>query len=165
MNHNKRVSFGIWFVLLGTWLAMPTRLAIGQAVVSSDILGRITDASGAAIPDATVTVANQSTGFTRTVHSDSSGAYLCNGIVSGLYSVGVEKAGFKKYIRTDLDVTASKKMRIDVTLELGQMTQAVTVKGETPLIETESATVSSEERNSVINDLSEAGSTQGGRIG
>ena len=86
------------------------------------------------IPDATVTVANQSTGFTRTVQGDSSGAYLCNGIVSGLYSVSVEKAGFKKYIRTDLDLTASRKMRIDGTLELGQMTQTITVKGETPLI-------------------------------
>ena len=49
--------------------------------------------------------------------------------------------------------------------QLGQMTQTVTVKGETPLIETETAAVSSEERNSVINDLPEAGSTQGGRIG
>ena len=81
--------------------------------------GEITDASGAVIPDATVTVANQSTGFTRTVQSDSSGAYLCNGIVSGLYTVSVEKAGFKKYVRTDLDLTASRKMRIDVTLATG----------------------------------------------
>ena len=147
LSHNKHVSFGIVLVLLGMWLAMPLRPAFGQAVVSSDILGQITDASGAVIPDATVTVANQSTGFTRTVHSDSSGAYLCNGIVSGLYTVSVEKAGFKKYVRTDLDLTASRKMRIDVTLELGQMTQTVTVKGETPLIETETAAVSSEERN------------------
>ena len=56
-------------------------------------------------------------------------------------------------------------MRIDVTLQLGPTTQTVTVKGGTPLIETETAAVSSEERNSVINDLPEAGSTQGGRIG
>ena len=76
-------------------------LAFGQAVVSSDILGQITDPSGAAIPGATVTVTNQSTGFTRTVHSDTSGAYLCNGMVSGLYTVSVEKSGFKKYVRTE----------------------------------------------------------------
>ena len=66
-------------------------LAFGQAVVSSDILGQITDPSGAAIPGATVTVTNQSTGFTRTVHSDTSGAYLCNGMVSGLYTVSVDE--------------------------------------------------------------------------
>jgi hypothetical protein len=165
LSRNKHVSFGMVLVVLGTWLAMPARLVFGQAVVSSDILGRITDASGAVIPNASVTVANQSTGFMRTVQSDSSGAYLCNSIVSGLYSVSVEKAGFKNYVRTDLDLTASRKLRIDVTLELGPVTQAVTVKGETPLIETETAAVSSEERNSVINDLPEAGSTQGGRIG
>ena len=165
MSHNKHGSFGIVLVLLGLWLAMPLRPAFGQAVVSSDILGQITDTSGAVIPDATVTVTNQSTGFTRTVQSDSSGAYLCNGIVSGLYTVSVEKAGFKKYVRTDLDLTASRKLRIDVTLQLGQMTQTVTVKGETPLIETETAAVSSGERNYVINELPEAGSTQGGRIG
>ena len=138
--------------------------AFGQAVVSSDILGRITDTSGAVIPGATVIVTNQSTGFTRTVHSDPQGAYVCNGIVSGLYTVSVEKSGFKKYLRTDLDLTASRKLRIDVILEVGQMTQAVTVKAGTPLIETETAEVSSSGRNAVINELPEAGSTQGGRI-
>ena len=55
-------------------------------------------------------------------------------------------------------------LRIDVTLDLGQMTQAVNVKTGTPLIETETAEVSSSGRNAVINELPEAGSTQGGRI-
>ncbi|MGD0128685.1 MAG: carboxypeptidase-like regulatory domain-containing protein, partial [Terriglobia bacterium] len=165
MSHRKHESLGAVLVLLGLWLAMPLPHAFGQAVVSSDILGQITDASGAVIPDATVTVANQSTGFKRSVRSDSSGAYACNGIVSGLYTVTVQKAGFKKYMRTDLDHTASRKLRIDVTLELGEVTETVTVKGATPLIETETAAVSSEERNYVINELPEAGSTQGGRIG
>ena len=165
MRHNRNVSFRFVLALLGMWLAMPLRPAFGQAVVLSDILGQITDASGAVIPNASVTVANQSTGFTRTVHSNSSGTYLCNDVVSGLYTVTVQKAGFNKYVRTDLDLTASRKMRIDITLELGPVTQAVTVKGGTPLIETETAAVSSEERNLVINELPEAGSTQGGRIG
>ena len=117
------------------------------------------------IPEASVTVTNQSTGFTRTVKSDSTGAYICNDIVSGPYTVTVEKEGFKRYVRTDLALDASRQLRIDVTLELGAITQIVTVKGQTPLIETETAAVSSGERNSVINDLPEAGSTQGGRIG
>ena len=105
MSHKEHASFGIVLGLLGIWIVMPTRSAFGQAVVSSDILGQIADESGAVIPDATVAVANQSTGYTRTVRSDSSGGYLCNGIVSGLYTVSVEKAGFKKYVRTDLDLT------------------------------------------------------------
>src|SRR5215469_5613986 len=163
MVENKRVSFGI-VMMLGLCLAMPLPIVFGQARVMSDILGQITDTSGGVIPNATVTVTNQSTGFTRTVTSDSSGAYLCNDIVSGLYTVSVEKAGFKKYMRTDLDLTASKKLRIDATLELGQATQTITVKGEAPLIETETSTVSTTERNSVINELPEAGSSQGGRI-
>lgn len=118
--------------ICGLAIMMPVKPAFGQAVVSGDILGQITDTSGAAIPDATVTVTNQSTGFARTVLSDSSGSYLCNGIVSGLYTVSVEKINFRKYVRTDLDLTASRKLRIDVTLELGQVTQTVTIKGETP---------------------------------
>jgi hypothetical protein len=147
------------------WLAMPMRPAFGQAVVASEILGQITDTSGDVIPDATVTVANQSTGFVRVAQSDSSGSYLCNGIVSGLYTVSVGKSGFKRYVRSNLDLTASRKLRIDVTLELGQMTQTVTVKGGTPLIETETAEISGGGRNELINELPEAGSTQGGRIG
>ena len=76
-------------LLLAVWSAMPICCVFGQAVVSSDILGRITDATGAA-----VTVTNESTGFTRTVHSDPAGGYLCNDMVSGLYTVSVEKFGF-----------------------------------------------------------------------
>ena len=155
----------ILIVLLARWVMMPPRPLYAQTVVSSDILGEIADKSGAAIPGASVAVRNQSTGFTRTVQSDFAGFYLCNGIVSGLYTVSVEKPGFEQYVRTDLDLTASRKLRIDVTLGVGQVTNSVTVKGETPLIETETAAVSSEERNAVINDLPEAGSTQGGRVG
>ena len=162
--HNKHVTVRVGLVFLGLWLVMPLLLAFGQTAVLSDILGQLNDGSGAAIPGATVTVANQNTGFTRTVTSDSSGAYLINNLVSGLYAVTVEKAGFKKYVRTDLDLTASKQLRIDVTLEIGQIAQTITVKGETPLIETETSAISTGEGNAVINDLPEAGSSQGGRI-
>jgi hypothetical protein len=146
-------------------MVLPLRPAFAQTVVSSDILGQMTDRSGAVVPDATVTVTNQNTGFTRSVKSDSSGAYLVHNLVSGIYTVSVEKAGFKKYVRTDLNLTASTKLRIDVALEVGQTTQTVTVNGETPLIDTETSAISAGERNSVINQLPEAGSTQGGRIG
>ena len=160
MDHIRLLRTVVFVLAISTMAC----LAFGQAVVSSDILGQITDPSGAAIPGATVTVTNESTGFTRTVHSDTAGAYLCNGMVSGLYTVSVMKSGFKKYLRSNLDLTASRKLRIDVTLQLGPTTQTVTVKGGTPLIETETAEVSSGGQNAVINALPEAGSTQGGRI-
>src|SRR5260370_8880845 len=107
MTGNRRASFGIALAVLSVWLATLPRLALGQTVVASDILGQITDTAGSVVPDATVTVTNQNTGFTRTAKSYLSGTYLVNAIVSGVYTVSVEKAGFRKSLRTNLNLASS----------------------------------------------------------
>jgi Carboxypeptidase regulatory-like domain/TonB dependent receptor-like, beta-barrel len=164
MGQNRYANLGLSVALLALGLFTLPKFAFGQTIATSEILGRVTDPSGAAIPDANVTVTNQNTAFKRTVHSDSSGAYTVNGIGSGLYTVIVVKTGFKTYVHTDLHLTASSALQINVTLQLGKVTQSVTVRGATPLINTETAAMSSEATNNTINSLPLAGSTQGGRL-
>lgn len=164
MGQNRYVLLGLSVALLVLGVFAPGKFGLGQTIATSEILGQITDPSGAPVPDATVTVTNQNTGYKRTVHSSSRGVYLVNGILSGLYTVSFEKVGFRKYQRTNLDLTASREMRIDATLQLGKITQTVSVRGATPLIETETPAMSSEATSKLINNLPLAGSTQGGRL-
>src|SRR5438046_10737547 len=89
MKLRTHASAGILLSFFGLWLAMPLRPAFGQTVVSSDILGQMTDRSGAVVADAAVTVTNQNSGFPGSVKSDFSGAYLVPDLHPGIYRVRV----------------------------------------------------------------------------
>lgn len=163
MNSRDIGFFGLATAFLGflvaSWLP-----AYGQEVILSNIRGIVTDPQGAVIVGASVTLTNQNTGLNRAAQTDELGSYLFNDIVPGLYKVAVEFTGFKKYVQTDIDLSTSRTLRINVALEVGDVSQAVTVTGATPVIETESATVSSSARNAEMNAVPTAGSVQGGRI-
>jgi Carboxypeptidase regulatory-like domain len=152
-------------LLLGTlgitWVGTP---GYGQVTILSNIVGHVTDASGGAVPGATIIVLNQETGFTRSVKSGSAGDYFVNDIVAGRYTLTVEAPGFEKYVRTDLNLVSAREMRINATLQVGKMSQSVTVTGRTPLIQTESATISTLASNAYMNQVDTVGSIQGGRI-
>ena len=108
---------------------MPT-LAIAQAVTGT-LLGNITDSSGAAVPGATVTAIETQTNINRTAVSNETGHYIFSSLKNGTYTVEAEVQGFRKVIRQNVRVDVNTTMRIDLTLELGQVTEAVTVSAET----------------------------------
>jgi hypothetical protein len=112
--------------------------AAAQAV-SGTILGVVKDASGAAVPGATVTVVNTGTGFSRTVVTDTLGEYTAPLVPTGAYSVSAELTGFKKVAKTNVLVGVDQRVRIDLALELGAMTEVVEIQAETPLLQTSSS--------------------------
>jgi len=116
-------------------------LAYGQAIQGS-ILGLVTDPSGAAVPNATVTVTNEGKNFKRIVTSDGSGDYRVFGLEAGSYSVEVVAPGFKKSVQTNVDLTLGQDKRVDCKLDLGQVDATVTVQGQASQLDTESATLS-----------------------
>ena len=138
--------------------------AYGQGGTGSSIRGVVTDASGALVPNALVRLLDQGRGVERTQQTDTAGEYLFHDLLPGTYQVAVENSGFRRFVRSDLDLSTSRNLRIDVGLEVGDVTQAVTVTGATPLIETETATLSVSARNQEMNDLPMTGGAQGGRI-
>ena len=121
------------------WLS--PRPAAAQAV-SGTIFGTVYDSSGAALPGATVTLANTATGLTRSVVSDPKGEYTAPLLPTGSYSVTAEMSGFKKTSMSNVHVGVDQKIRTDFKLELGQMTEAVTIQAETPLVQTGSSDLS-----------------------
>ncbi|MEW5977074.1 MAG: TonB-dependent receptor [Acidobacteriota bacterium] len=115
--------------------------AQGQGTQST-ILGTVTDPSGSVVTGATVTVKNEGTNFERTMTTDEYGDYRIAGLEAGNYQVGVTSVGFKAFLQTRVDLNASQIKRVDVRLELGEVTDKITVEGGVGQLETETATLS-----------------------
>ncbi|MGH9688735.1 MAG: TonB-dependent receptor domain-containing protein [Candidatus Acidiferrales bacterium] len=116
-------------------------------------MGKVTDPSGAVVAGATVTVTNIGTNVSRTLTTDSSGAYVAAALNPGNYTVSAQAAGFKVVVHQGVVVQVGLDTRADITLQLGANTQRVTVTEAVPLVDTTSATVGGTLTNTQINDL------------
>ena len=130
------------FRVLSVGLVLAVSLSprpLAAQAVTGTILGTVRDSSGGALPGATVVLLNTGTGFTRTYTSDSSGEYTAPLVPTGTYTVSGEISGFRKTSLANVHVGVDTRVRADLKLELGQMSEAVTIQAETPLIQTSSS--------------------------
>jgi Carboxypeptidase regulatory-like domain len=116
--------------------------AIGQ-LATADILGTVTDATGAVIPNANIALTNLATGETRNAKTSSSGDYTFTLLPVGHYSVSVGAPRFQTAETKDLAVEAGDRARNDVRLNTGSVATTVEVEAVTPLLQADNATVSS----------------------
>jgi hypothetical protein len=126
--------------------------AIAQSV-SGTILGTVTDASGSVMGNAKVTVINEGTGFTRTVTADSNGEYTAPSVPTGHYTVTAEMTGFKGMVLSNVEVGVDQRVRIDLRLEVGAMTESVSVEASAPLLQTSSSELGTTVTNEQIEAL------------
>src|ERR1700681_3647514 len=106
------------------------------------ILGTVTDSSGGAIAEATVTVTNVGTSATQSVTSDALGRFTVPNLGIGDYDVSVSKIGFSTVVRKAINLTVGSQNVIDVALPVGVQTQVVTVEAAAVQVETTSSTLS-----------------------
>ena len=138
----QRVSLGTGLLLLVSFGALPTP-AVGQVLYGS-IVGNVTDETRGALPGATVSIVHNESGATRETVTDSMGAYRFTAVQSGTYTVTVKIDGFRTFTRRDVAVTLNSVARVDVPLQVGQLSETVTVSAERPLLQTDRAEVRSE---------------------
>jgi hypothetical protein len=100
----------------------------GQGQDRGVITGLVTDKTGSAMPSATVTVASEATGERIVVETSSAGNFTTTPLVLGSYRVQVEKSGFKVFVASGVLVTSGATVRLDATLDVGQVTETVEVK-------------------------------------
>ncbi|MGH9732643.1 MAG: carboxypeptidase-like regulatory domain-containing protein, partial [Candidatus Acidiferrales bacterium] len=113
------------------------------AQYNAGIQGTVTDNSGAAVPNARVTVTNQATNVSAQATTSASGFYQVGQLPPGNYTVTVESTGFQKNQTNDVLVLAEQIRGVNIALQVGQVTQTVTVNGATmPLLQTQDANVS-----------------------
>ena len=115
--------------------------AFGQAA-NGTITGTVTDQSGAVVGSAAVRAKNVETGVLYPGTSTNTGNYTLLNLPPGRYELDATVQGFKKYVRTNLDLAAAQVMRLDVPLEIGSTGEAVTVSAEASLLKTESGDMS-----------------------
>jgi outer membrane receptor protein involved in Fe transport len=120
---------------------VPTHL-FGQAATAA-ISGRVTDASGAAIPAASVTVKNTATSVTQSTTTDDQGRYSVPELPIGTYDVTVAKTGFQNALRSGLTLNVGSAPVIDIQMMVGQATETVSVSAEAAQVETTTSAVSS----------------------
>src|SRR5262245_26938982 len=105
------------------------------------ILGGVKDTQGAVIPGATVTATNAGTQFSRTAVTDEAGEYALRLLPVGTYEVAVTIPGFKNFTQSGIALEVGRNARVDATLALGAVSETVSVVGDSPLVDTASATL------------------------
>jgi hypothetical protein len=113
---------------------------LGQTFFGS-VVGTVNDASGAAVAQSSVTLINAGTADRRTSQTDQSGAYQFVNLTPGQYRVEIEKPGFRKFVRDNILVEVQSTVRIDVSMQVGEVTQILEVNEQTPLLQTENASL------------------------
>jgi hypothetical protein len=132
--------------ILCLFLVACTAAVLNAQFDSGSILGTVRDASGAVVPEASITLRSLGTGVPSTTLSNSAGDYSFNSVPSGDYVVAVKCSGFKDATTSTITVTVGARLRVDLNLVLANVTQQVVVNARPALLETDSS-----DRSMVIN--------------
>lgn len=121
--------------------AMAASVTLSAQATEGTILGTVTDASGAKIVGATVRIASMETGSIRTTRTNEAGEYVVTNLSLGSYTATVEATGFKKALHPAVTITVKARIRVDMMLQIGEVTETVEVGSQAPLIKTDTAEV------------------------
>ena len=143
LTHWLRVSLAL--------LAISTVAAPARAqVLYGSVVGIVTDSQGAKVPGATVTIVNKATNLTRETTSNNEGSYSLVNVLPGSYDVKIALQGFREVLRSNVPVTIGQISRVDATLEIGALSEVVTVESAAQLLQTDTADVHTELRATEI---------------
>jgi len=133
-------------------VSLVPKWAEGQASLAT-LVGTLRDSSGASLPQASVTVTNVGTGISTSTKTNSTGDYVIPLLAAGEYSISAELVGFKRLTRTGVVLEVSQKARVDLNLEIGEITDTVNVEGEAPLLSTENSELGQVISNRTVTEL------------
>jgi hypothetical protein len=134
------LKFWAVIVVLGLLVFMPAPLARAQSTYGT-VDGTALDSSGAAVAGAQVTLTNVGTQEKRVQNTGNEGLYKFVNLAPGEYRIDIEKAGFKHFTRTNVEVQVQQDTHIDASLQVGQVSESVEVTAETPLLQPETSSL------------------------
>ncbi|HEY2018020.1 MAG TPA: TonB-dependent receptor [Bryobacteraceae bacterium] len=147
----KIKSLHIYIFVCAVMFAM--RCFAQSEVGGAGLNGTITDASGAAVPNAKVTATNTATGLTRNTQSSDVGLYSFTGLPVGTYDLSVDAQGFKTAKRTNLPLQVGASPTVDIRMEIGSAQETVSVAAEAPVIETTRSSAASNVTEKAVANL------------
>src|SRR5947209_1747464 len=154
MKHSMvaRLRPGLTFSMqLCALLVLLTATCFGQTF--GEITGHITDSTGASVAGALVTLTNTNTNGVRTTTSTEAGDYSLPSVPPGVYTVKVERQGFKAAIANNVEVQVQQTVRLDLTLQVGQLSESIEVQATADQLQSENATVGTVIENRGIVEL------------
>jgi hypothetical protein len=123
------------FALASCFAVLPA----ASQVVYGSLIGTVTDPQGAVVPNATVTLSSKDTGYSKEDKSDGGGRYSFINVPPGSYEVKIVSSGFRSFVQQHIDVSPNTIGRVDTTLEIGQVSDTVTVSATAAELQTEKA--------------------------
>ncbi len=136
MTTSRSVLAGVVVSLSLLFFGLP----LAAQYTTGSLGGTVRDPSGASVPEAIVTVRNVATGYTQSVATDLNGAFLFSRLPVGDYGLRVEKQGFSTYVQAGIRLSVDRAATQTVTLQVGQVSEQVTVQAEAELVTTRTAT-------------------------
>ena len=147
MRGKLGVAFSFWLLTLLSCNCLRAQ------ITSTTMYGQVTDATGSAVPGAQVSATNTDTNLIRTMETNDAGEYRIEFLPVGNYKVEITKEGFKKVVRSGVVLEVNVPARIDARLQLGDMTESVTVTEAVPLINTTSPEIGRTIENAEIENV------------
>src|SRR3989454_1317025 len=124
---------------LGALVLLLTAAAASAQLSTAELSGRVTDASSAVLPGVTVTMTQTDTQAVRTAITDADGTYVISNLPTGPYRLEVALQGFRSYVQNGIVLQVGATPTINVSLELGNVAETITVEGAAPLIDVKSS--------------------------
>ena len=140
------------FAAIAVLVLVFSPVAVAQTI-TGNIIGTVSDETGAVLPGVEISVRNQDTGISRSVVSNDEGSYRAQSLAVGPYEVRAELAGFQTVIRTGIGLTVGQQAVVHLELRVGEITEQVIVTGEASLVETTQSTVYELVDEKTIRDL------------
>ncbi|MDQ1469784.1 MAG: hypothetical protein QOJ99_1264, partial [Bryobacterales bacterium] len=125
--------------MFAIFLSVPAVHSVKGQVLYGSLVGTVADPSGSVVPGATVLLTAKQTGTTKETTTDDGGRYSFVNVLPGQYEMKFSAKGFKTVVKTDIEVTPSSIGRQDVTLDVGEMTDTITVEGAAAELQTDKA--------------------------
>ena len=143
--------------VFGVSISLVVLLAISSViraqVAGGTILGTVSDSTGAIVPRANVSIKNVATGVDRDVTTDSAGLYSVPNLLPGEYEVTVSATGFSTLVRSGVTLAVGQTVELNLTLQVGAVSQKVEVTAAAPLVQTATSTVSEQVSETTVRQL------------
>ena len=154
VNWRERSFIGLATTLTGIFgaIALAAGLVSGQSF-SAAISGFVRDTTGAVVPGTSVTAKHTETGLTRTVQTGEEGSYSMPSLPVGSYEVTAEKPGFRQQVRRGITLVVAQEAVVNLTLDVGDLVEKITVTEETPIVNTTLSSVSGLINEQQIKDM------------
>src|SRR3984893_36380 len=150
----KRRSVRIWifFVVIGILGISSTSRAYAQ-VAGATLSGTVKDSSGSVIPNAQISITDIATSVSRSVSSNAAGLYTAPNLSPGNYEVRVTSTGFRTQVERGITLMVGAQQQLDITLQVGQISQTVEITTEAPTVELTSSELGATVNSTTVREL------------